>query len=72
MTFCTLSAACGGARDPDIPDPNAQFRAAGDDCASIYTWAALGAHARVGRGAFSHSSLLAAYCALANYGPAVR
>ncbi|KAJ0171132.1 hypothetical protein K1T71_013331 [Dendrolimus kikuchii] len=78
MSFCTLSAACGGVRDPAQPDPCAQFRPPSDDTASLYCWGALGAHARCARdrdsdtGVHSHSALLAQYCALANYGQALQ
>lgn len=71
MNFCSMSAACGGARAPDAADPSAAFRAAEDARASLYCWQALGAHARTQAGgarAHSHAALLAAYCALAAYG----
>ncbi|XP_073958567.1 LOW QUALITY PROTEIN: uncharacterized protein [Choristoneura fumiferana] len=66
MSFCTLSAACGGAR---APDARAQFRAPADDRASLYTWGALCAHARCSPRAPSPRPLLAQYCALAAYHP---
>lgn len=71
LTFCTLSAACGGARDPHAHDPHAEFRPHADAAASLYTHAALGAHARchAGTAPHTHEALLAAYCALAGYGP---
>ncbi|CAH0599141.1 unnamed protein product [Chrysodeixis includens] len=71
MNFCTMSAACGGARAPSAHDPAAAFRAASDSRASLYCWAALGAHARTAPNharAHHHAALLAAYCALAAYG----
>ncbi|XP_059058001.1 uncharacterized protein LOC131851507 [Achroia grisella] len=70
MTFCTLSAACGGARDPHAHDPHAAFRAPADGRAALYRSSALAAHARCGAEQRPHSlpALLAAYCALANYG----
>lgn len=71
MSFCTLSAACGGARDPNMADPSAAFRPRSDDTASLYCWGALAAHARCGTHQQPHSlsALLAAYSALAGYGP---
>ncbi|KAJ2941061.1 hypothetical protein O0L34_g13190 [Tuta absoluta] len=73
MSFCTLSAACGGARDPNMKDPSAPYRPPSDDTASIYTWAALAAHARCGTHHQPHnlSALLASYCALAAMGPSL-
>ncbi|XP_063897800.1 uncharacterized protein LOC110373906 [Helicoverpa armigera] len=71
MNFCTMSAACGGARAAAAHDPGLAYRAAHDERASIYCWAALGAHARTAPGdarAHHHAALLAAYCALAAYG----
>ncbi|RVE48716.1 hypothetical protein evm_006610 [Chilo suppressalis] len=67
MSFCTLSAACGGLRDPTAHDPYSEFRPASDDSASLYTCAALAAHARCDSGnpPHSHAALLAAYCAIA-------
>ncbi|KAL4712547.1 hypothetical protein ACJJTC_007563, partial [Scirpophaga incertulas] len=74
MSFCTLSAACGGARDPLAHDPNAEYRPASDECASLYTCGALAAHARcdAGQPPHTHSALLASYCALAAYGPLLK
>lgn len=66
MNFCTMSAACGG-DSPGPPDPAGPAPAR----ASLYCWAALGAHARAAPGharAHHHAALLAAYCALAAYG----
>lgn len=76
MNFCSMSAACGGARALDAADPSAQFRVPADQRAELYCWQALGAHARcsppgaptVGARANSPQALLAAYCALAAYG----
>lgn len=71
MNFCTMSAACGGARAAAAHDPGLAYRAAHDERASIYCWAALGAHARTAPAdarAHHHAALLAAYCALAAYG----
>lgn len=76
MNFCSMSAACGGARAPDAHDPSAPFRAPDDARASLYCWQALGAHARCVSGAgganftrpHHHGALLAAYCSLAAYG----
>ncbi|XP_028157699.1 uncharacterized protein LOC114350932 [Ostrinia furnacalis] len=70
LSFCTLSAACGGARDPTANDPGAEFRPASDRAASLYTCAALAAHARCHAGHAPHAlpALLASYCALAHYG----
>ncbi|XP_050555159.1 uncharacterized protein LOC118280609 [Spodoptera frugiperda] len=66
MNFCTMSAACGGAGTM-----RAAWAADGDARASLYCWAALGAHARTAphhARAHHHAALLAAYCALAAYG----
>uniref|UniRef100_A0A2A4JFD6 Uncharacterized protein n=1 Tax=Heliothis virescens TaxID=7102 RepID=A0A2A4JFD6_HELVI len=71
MNFCTMSAACGGARAVSAHDPGAAYRAPHDARASLYCWAALGAHARTAPDharAHHHAALLAAYCALASYG----
>ncbi|XP_060807423.1 uncharacterized protein LOC106138033 isoform X2 [Amyelois transitella] len=69
MNFCTLSSACGGARDPHTYDPQAAFRQPCDSRASLYCSSALAAHARCGTEQRPHSlpALLAAYCALARY-----
>ncbi|XP_075986978.1 uncharacterized protein LOC142983798 isoform X2 [Anticarsia gemmatalis] len=72
MNFCSMSAACGGARAQDAHDPAAPFRAPDDARASLYCWQALGAHARCAAGGqarpHTHAALLASYCALAAYG----
>lgn len=74
MSFCTLAAACGGARNPAIADPAANFHPKADSTADIYCWAALSAHARCPTDQtvatpYSHKALLANYAALARYGP---
>ncbi|XP_037876726.1 uncharacterized protein LOC101747207 isoform X2 [Bombyx mori] len=96
MTFCSLSAASGGARAADANDPFRPFRPPADDTADLYCWSALAAHSRIlapippsspcaspssspgspavpprPTEAIPHtpSALLAAYCALASYGP---
>ncbi|KAM3957284.1 uncharacterized protein ACR2FA_008710 [Aphomia sociella] len=73
LSFCTLSASCGGARDPLARDPHAAYRAACDRRAALYRSSALAAHARAAheQRPHSHSALLAAYCALAHYGAAL-
>ncbi|KAH9628238.1 hypothetical protein HF086_006715 [Spodoptera exigua] len=61
-----MSAACGGAGTA-----RAAWAAEADSRASLYCWAALGAHARSAphhARALHHAALLAAYCALAAYG----
>ncbi|XP_053618807.1 uncharacterized protein LOC128680080 isoform X2 [Plodia interpunctella] len=70
MSFCTLSSACGGARDPRARDPQRRYRSAADQRASLYCASALAAHARCGTDQRPHtlSALLASYCALAQYG----
>ncbi|XP_026734013.1 uncharacterized protein LOC113498263 [Trichoplusia ni] len=71
MNFCTMSAACGGAGAALAAGAGACFLPAEDARASLYCWAALGAHARTAPNharAHHHAALLAAYCALAAYG----
>ncbi|XP_072945754.1 uncharacterized protein [Epargyreus clarus] len=74
LSFCTLAAACGGARNPAISEPGAEC---GPRCtaADLYCSSALAAHARCASPgatqavAHSPAALLASYCALAAYGP---
>ncbi|XP_041983396.1 uncharacterized protein LOC121736341 isoform X2 [Aricia agestis] len=75
LNFCSLSSAGGGARNPLVREPGAEW-ASPCTAADLYCAAALAAHARCpapspspALAAQSPASLLAAYCALAAYGP---
>ncbi|CAG4981149.1 unnamed protein product [Colias eurytheme] len=72
LSFCALSAACGGARNPAVHEPGAEH-APPCHTADVYCACALQAHARSSphpaQPAFPPRALLACYCALAVYGP---
>ncbi|CAK1546813.1 unnamed protein product [Leptosia nina] len=80
LSFCALSAACGGARNPDIQEPGAEH-ATPCTSADLYCACALQAHARCAQqpspvpspappaAPLPPSAVLACYCALAAYTP---
>ncbi|XP_046974011.1 uncharacterized protein LOC124540458 isoform X1 [Vanessa cardui] len=82
LTFCSLSAACGGVRNPRVSEPGADC-APRVSSADLYCSSALNAHARAappappsapnGPAPAAHAphALLAAYCALASYAQAL-